>query len=336
VIMVRRDRLVSLARMSVVVVLFAPLSAAAQFETGLAPFTLALDPLAPRAHTEVTITPISGQIDISTATMTVTAAGKQVYSGAARPTAVTVGNVGQNTAVVVTMKVGSATYTQKLSLVPQDVSLIIEPLSSAPPLYLGKPLVPLDGSVRVVAVADLRTSSGTQLDPLSLGYTWSVDGVTALNGSGVGRRVLIVDSPLQYRARNVSVTVTSPDRLYSAAASVDFAAAEPTIRVYERHSLLGIRYDRALGGSYALPGSEGTFYAAPYSFPTALRPVPALEWYVSDILAQAGNLITLRPTGQGAGSASVVVRGAGGPSAVSSTGFTVTYGSSGGSGFFGL
>lgn len=219
-----------------------------------------------------------------------------------------------------------------------DVALVAEPLSSAPPLYPGKPLVPLGGSVRVVAVADLRTAAGVQLDPNTLSYTWVVDGTEEVGASGTGKRVLIVASPLQYRSGTVEVTVRSPDGLKSGMASLNLASADPVMRIYERDPLMGVRFDKALGDTYTLTGSEASLYAAPFSFPTALR-APLLSWYVNGTLAQTGNLVTLRPTGQGRGTASVSVTGASSGSLdapAASASLTAFYGSSGGSSLFGL
>ncbi|MDE1944728.1 MAG: hypothetical protein KGI03_00420 [Patescibacteria group bacterium] len=219
-----------------------------------------------------------------------------------------------------------------------DVTLVVEPLSSAPPLYPGKPVVPLGGSARVVALADFTGASGKAIDPASLSYAWNVDGVEQLASEGVGKRVLIADAPLEYRTSTVTVSVTSADGALSANASVDLAAAEPIVRIYDRDPLMGVRFDAALPDTFSLAGSEATLYAAPYSFPTALG-APALSWFVGGALSQTGNLITLRPTGQGAGTATVSVTAASKGSIdapAASDSLTVSFGSAGGGGFFGL
>ena len=303
--------------------LLAPALAFAQLGTPLSPFTVSADPVAPAAHSSVTLTPVSGDIDITAATMTVSVNGTQTYSGNAVPVVVTLGAAGATATIVVRVETARGTYRQTLTL---------------PPFYRGKPLVPLGGSVRVVAVADLRTAAGVQLDPSSLSYAWTIDGSEAIGGSGIGKRVLIVDSPLQYRTRTVEVSVASPDGVRRGAAAIELAASDPTMRIYERDPLIGIRFDRAQGDSYALSGSEATFYAAPFSFPTALR-APALSWYVGGALSQTGNLITLRPTGGGQGQTTVSVTGASGGSLdapAASAALTVSFGNAGGGGLFGL
>jgi len=313
----------------------APVSTGAQFAPGTDPFTLSISPQYPAPYGRVIITPVSGQVDITSGVMTATVGGKEVYRGNAATIEVTLGAPGSTSAIVVRLVSDGRAYTQNLTLTPQDVVLVPEPLASTPMLYAGKPLVPLDGSVRIVAMADLRTGAGKRLDPTTLAYSWVVDGVQIGNASGIGKRALIVESPLPYRSRTVEVRAASPDGKLAGAASLDLVAAEPTLRIYERDPLLGIRFGRALNSTYALRGSESTLYAAAYSFPSALG-TPILEWFVAGVSAQKGSFITLRPTGAGAGSASLSVTGSTGGVAGASSNLSVTFGSGSGSSFFGL
>ena len=314
----------------------APGIALAQLGTPSEPFTVSVDPLAPAAGGTVTFTPISGDIDIAGATMTVSVNGTQIVSGTAEPFSLRVGGAGQTQTVTITMKTAGCSFKQVASITPQDVVLIVEPLASAPPLYPGRPLIPVGGSVRLVAVADLRGANGVQLDPANLAYTWSVDGSGA--GSGVGKRTIIVNSPLQYRANSVTVTVTSPDGTLVGSDSVDLSPGEPVLRIYERDPLMGVRFEKALSGTFTLPGSEATLYATPFSYPTALS-APSLAWYVAGALAQRGSSITLRPTGNSRGTASLSVTGAQSGSIdapTASVGLTISFGSAKSSNIFGL
>ena len=326
-------------RLTLYVALFAlcalPALASAQFDSGTNPFTVSVDPTSPAPYSQVTLTPVSGQIDITNATMIVTVGGKEVYRGNAQSVPITLGGPGATLAIVVRMQTATGSYKQNLPLAPQDVVLVAEPLASAPPLYAGKPLVPLGGSVRVVAMADLRTSGGARLDPATLAYAWSVDGAQIDSASGIGKRAVIVDSPLQYRSRTIAVTVTSPDGRLAGSDSFDLVGSDPTLRIYERDPLLGIRFDHALGASYTLTGSEATLYGAAYSFPTALG-APVLRWFLNGAAVQSGALLTLRPTGTKAGTASLSLTGASGDVSTASAGLTVSYGSSASTNIFGL
>lgn len=316
-------------------VLVLPTATLAQFGSEADPFTISVSPAAPVPYSLATLTPVAGQIDITNATMVVTMGGAEVYRGNAKPIALTMGAAGATLAVVVRMQTAASSYKQTFSITPQDVVLVAEPLASAPPLYAGKPLVPLGGSVRVVAMADLRTTAGTRLDPTTLSYAWTVDGTASDSASGIGKRTIIVDSPLQYRSSTVEVRVVSPNGALVAASSLDLVASEPTLRIYEKDPLLGIRFDHALGSSYELKGSEATLYGAAYSFQTALG-APLLRWFLNGAVVQGGPLLTLRPTGPKAGTASLSLTGASSDVAAASAGLTVSYGSTASTNIFGL
>jgi len=310
------------------------LASAQTFGAGT-PFTLSVTPDNPAPYGTVRITPIANQVDVANATMTVTANGKTVASGNAGPATITLGAAGVPITIVVRLTEAGSVYTEQVIVTPQGIVLVAEPLSSAPPLYPGKALVPLGGSVRVVAVADMRSTGGKRLNPDTLSYAWTVDGVDFDGASGIGRKTAIVDSPLPYHSSSVVVTVISPDGLLASGASIDLVSTDPSVRIYERDPLLGIRFDRVLTSPYALPGAEATLYAGLYSFPTSLG-APSLQWFVNGILAQTARLITLRPTGSGAGTASLSVSGTSGGEAAASSDLSVTFGSSGGSTLFGL
>ena len=310
-----------------------PLPAGAQASG--ASFTLSASPSYPAPYGQVTISVLSTSLDLANATMAVSVGGKKVYTGNVRPAAVTLGAAGALTAVTISITSGGATSVQTISFRPQDVALVAEPVSSAPPLYPGKPLVPLGGNARVVAVANLKTAGGKAIDPAALSYAWTVDGVQQGSSSGIGRNALIVASPLQYRDRLVSVTVQSQDGSITSGADLHLTAEAPTIRVYENDPLLGIRFDHALASAYAITGPEASLYGAAYSFP-ATNGAPTLQWFLSGAAAQTGPSITLRLTSAGAGTASLSLLASAGD-ATANAALTVSFGTSAASsGLFGL
>jgi hypothetical protein len=237
---------------------------------------------------------------------------------------------------LVTIISGGADYTQNIPIQPQDVTLIAEPVSSAPPLYAGKPLAPLEGDVRVVAIANLRNARGIAINPATCSYVWTVDGAQMVNYSGIGKDSLLVASPLQYRSRSVSVAVASPDGSLVGGASLSLAPSDPSVRIYENDPLLGIRFDHALSGDYAITDTERALYAAPFSFPTT-NGLPLVEWFLNGASAQTGASITLRPAGSGEGNASLSLVASNGTSARAIADLSLTFGAAaGGFNFFGL
>lgn len=318
--------------------LVSPFAASAQSLGNFAadtPFTVSVNPQYPAPYSQANISFLSTSLNLDNATLSVSVAGKEIYKGAVQPVSVTLGKAGSVTNVKVTISSGGATYTQTLFIQPQDVVLAVEPISSAPPLYPGMPSVPLEGGVRVVAMANLRDAAGKTIDPATLSYAWTVDNAQIANSSGIGKEALMVASPLEYRARAVSVAVTSQLGSLVGGASLSLIAQEPTARIYENNPLLGIRYDHALSGEYAVTDTEATLYAAPFSMPTT-NGAPSLEWFLNGSPAQAGSLITLRPTGKGQGNASLSLVASAGNSTTANALLSLSFGSTPGSNIFGL
>jgi hypothetical protein len=294
-----------------------------------------VDPQYPAPFGRAILSVLSDSIDLAGATMTVTVAGGEIYEGNAKPVAVALGKAGSITNAVVTITVGDASASQTIAVQPQDVSLVVEPVSSAPPLYPGKPLVPLEGSVRVVAVANLRGANGKATDSATYSYAWTVDNTNIAASSGIGRSALMVASPLQYRQRDVSVTVRSADGGLIGGDSLSLVPQEPSVRIYQNDPLLGIRYDRALADTYSINASEDTLYAAPFSFPITTGAL-LLRWFLNGAAAQTGNLITLRPSGSGEGTASLSLTASAGESTAATTDLTLLFGGPGSTNIFGL
>lgn len=273
---------------------------------GPPPITISLLPANPQPYGTAVLSVASNILDLANSTLVVSVAGKQVYKGNVQPVAITLGAPGSTNTTKATVTSGGQSYSQSLSVTPGDVSLVEEPISSAPPLYAGKPLVPISGQVRLVAITNFRTAGGSPINPANLSYSWSKDGSILGTASGIGKNTVIVSAPLQYRSSNISVTVSTQDTSEIGSATVSLAPQTPTVRVYANDPLLGIRFEHALGGSFAITDTEASFYAAPYSLSTTGAP-PAISWFLNGSLAGSDTAITLRPTGSGGGNSSLTL-----------------------------
>lgn len=300
-----------------------------------AAFSISASPQYPAPYSNATLSFLSTSLDLANATLIVSENGKNIYRGAVQPLTIALGRAGSVTNVTATLSAGGTSSSQKISLQPQDVAIVAEPVSSAPPLYPGKPLAPLEGTVRVVAVANFQSASGKLLDSSALSYVWTVDGAQIVNSSGIGKESILVASPLQYRARTVSVSVMSQDGSLVGGASFSFSPQEPSLRIYENDPLLGIRYDHALSSEYAITGAESSLYAAPFSFPITSG-APFLQWFLNGTTAQTGNSITLRPTGSGQGNALLSLTASNGSYTTATASLSLSFGAKPGTNFFGL
>lgn len=320
--------------------LFLPFAVSAQSLGGLgdtsgSTFTVSVNPQYPAPYSQATLSFLSSTIDLTSATMTITAASKQIYQGTIQPVAIQLGPAGSITTVKVAITSGGASHSQTVRVQPQDVVLVAEPISSSPPLYRGKPLIPLEGDVRIVAMANLKSASGKLSNPNTYSYAWTVDGTQIANSSGVGKKAIIVASPLQYRARDVSVAVVSSDGMLVGGASLSFGAEESSVRLYENDPLLGIRFERAISNQYSITGAEATLYAAPFSLPRT-NGMLLLQWFLNGAVVQTGNVITLRPSGSGQGSASLSFVASASDYAKATTNLSLMFGAKSGSNLFGL
>lgn len=298
-------------------------------------FTISVDPSYPAPYSQATLSLVSSAINLSNATMIVSIAGKETYRGNVQPVSVALGKAGSITKVTITISSGGTSQKQTISIQPQDVALVVEPVSSAPPLYPGKPFIPLGGDSRVVAVANLRSANGKPLDPTTLSYLWTVDGAQIASASGIGKEAVLVASPLKYRSRSVSVVVTSQDGTLIGGASTALLPLDPSVRIYENDPLLGIRYGRTLSGSFAMNDAETTLFAAPFSLPTTSGE-PSLRWFLNGAEAQTGPTVTLRPAGSGRGSASLSLVASAGDYARATANLLLSFGAASGFSFFGL
>jgi len=322
---------------SFALILLIPIAVSAQDAIGDAEaFNASVNPQYPAPYSQASLSLLSSTLDLNNATMAVSVAGKEIYQGSVRPIAIQMGKAGNVISVKVTVTSAGASYSQTLSVQPQDVVIIAEPISSSPPLYPGKSLVPLEGDVRVVAVANLQGAKGQIIDPAALSYSWTVDETQIASASGIGKQSIIVASPLQYRSRSVSVAIVSQDGGLVGGSSLSLTALDPSVRLYKNDSLLGILYDHALSGSYAINNAEDTLYAAPFSLPTT-NGMPLLQWFLNGASAQTGNAITLRPTGKGAGTASLSLTASSGGSTLATENLSLSFGAAkNGLGLFGL
>jgi hypothetical protein len=298
-------------------------------------FSMAVSPLYPEPYSQPTISLTSTSIDLSNAIVTATVGGKQVYEGSANSFSVPVGAAGTETVVHATVSSEGSSYSQTLSVQPEDVIIIPEPIASIPPLYPGKPSVPLEGNVRLVAMANLKNESGSELDPNTYSYVWTVDGVEQIAGSGVEKSSIIVPSPLEYRESQISVVVTDPSGVLAGGDDLTYTAVSPTARIYEEDPLLGIRFDHALTGSYSINGAEDTLYAAPFNLPISSG-APGIQWYLNGDPVQTGTSVTLRPAGSGQGNADLSFTATGDNSTEATTNLSILFGTQSSNNLFGL
>ena len=316
--------------------LCAAVPASAQILPGTDPLTLVITPSYPRPYQSVSIVPRSTLVDLSASTVEISVNGISIYSGSGTEGATTrVGGLGEKTTVLLKVTDPSGqTYSKQVTLRPAEVSLVMEPVSTTHPFYLGGSLVAGGGDVRLIAIPDLRTAPGTRLSAGSLIYNWRIGDQLLTDYSGIGRSTLTASAPPRYRNAVVTVTVTTPDNTLVGEAKTTVTPVDPIARIYQNDPLLGPNFDVALGSRFSMPDTEATFRAVGYFFAVP----PTLAWRVNSTTSGADKDITVRATGNGSGSAQIRLT-ASDPAHYQSADTAVSVGfggSSGGLGIFGL
>jgi ribosomal protein L31 len=296
----------TLAMVSLVVSLFCGVSALTSVHIAHAqvastdPIDLDVEPQYPAPYQTITITPSSGQFDMTSTQISVTVNGQAYYKGSGQaPISLQLGGPGSTSKIVVNATNAGLTYTKSISITPESVALVVEPISSTHPFYAGEGLVPSEGRVRLVAIPDLRTSSGKQLDPTTLTYTWKLGDQILQSDSGIGQSVLNATAPERYQDADVSVTVASPDGSLLAEADTTISPVDPIVRIYENDPLMGPLYDNALSDTFTMTDTEDTYRGVAYYFSDA----PTLTWTVNGTGSGSEPDITVRSSGNGTGSA---------------------------------
>ncbi|MBY0110905.1 hypothetical protein K2Y00_02790 [Patescibacteria group bacterium] len=302
---------------------------------GVEPLTVTLNPQYPRPFDTVTITPRSNLIDLAAARVVVSVNGEIIEDGSgSRSVQTRVGAAGTRSVIRVTATEASGqVYAKEMVVTPADVALIIDAASTAHPFYEGARLVAPEGRVRVIAIPDLRTSAGATIPPQSLVYTWKNGDRVLLEHSGIGRSVLDATAPVRHRDAKITVTVSTQDKAVSASAVTTVSPVDPFVRVYTSSPLLGPSFENALSQSVTMEGDEDTFRAVPYFF----RTTPEMAWSVNGVAGEKDDTLTVRITEPGRGTARIEVSALGGGVFQNAQAFfTLSFGSDGGTGIFGL
>lgn len=270
----------------------------AQVSSANQPLSISISPQNPRPLDQVTVTLTSTLINLSAGAITISKDGVVVSEGSR--TAVTqVGKAGAQTTISAKVVINGQTYTRSLTVRPAEVALVLEPDTIAHPFYEGGLLVAPESRVRLIALADLRTSTGARIPDSQLSYVWKFGTKTLSDHSGLGKSVLTATSPVRYRDAEVSVTVSTQDGSQKASASTFVASVTPLVRIYRNDPLSGTDFATALTDSYALTSAEETFKAVPYFFGSA----PSYTWQLNGNASGSDSLVTVRTTSAQKGTA---------------------------------
>ncbi len=239
--------------------------------------------------------------------------GITVLSGVgARDFSFTTGALG--VPVIISLSIDSTEYgliERSFTFNPSQTSLVWEANTTVPPFYMGKALASAGSTVKVAAFPTVIVD-GAATPASGLSFQWKLNDDLAPAQSGLGQNVFTFKSNQLHPSETVSVDVLSGTSVVGRA-SIVIPASQPLLVLYVHDPLQGILYNRALGSSFQMPALETTVRAEPYFFSLESRARGTLQysWQLngqdaSGPSAALGEL-TLRQTGEGQGSAALLV-----------------------------
>lgn len=283
----------------------APALAAAQFAPD--PIQYVITPDVPGPNQTVNIEAQGIGTFVGDAAITWQQDGTTVLSGVGeRSYSFVTGNIGSVTTIKLTIQSKTdGTFTKTFVFRPSSINLVWEADTSAPPMFLGKPLYSAGSPLKVVAFP-VVVINGARVSSQSLSFQWTRQDQALPAQSGLGRNTLSLNGDQLQAEENIMVKVYFGTSLVAEGA-IAIPAKEPELRLYERNALRGVLYDSALPSGIALEDKEITVAAQPYYFSNPAVRAGALEyaWTLdgNEITGpdSARGILTLRQTGGGVG-----------------------------------
>lgn len=152
---------------------------------------------------------------------------------------------------------------KEITIIPSEIDLLWEAQTYTPPFYKGKALPTYKSLVKVVAIPRYGKSIS---DPKDFMYSWKYN--KTLNvGQGLGKNSALIQMGYPGTPVPVSVDVSLPTSDWvGGQKSASLKGEEALVRFYEQAPLLGINFNKALGGGGVSEGNQFTVKAVPYFF----------------------------------------------------------------------
>lgn len=268
-----------------------------------------IKPSRPAPFTNISLSLVAYSFDPSRTVITWYINGKEVGKGVGmRNFTTTTGAAGK--AITVQAVAEPTNRPKSVTTVvvrPAYVAIVWEAQTYTPVFYKGKAMATPGAAVTYIALPFFVDDKGNPIDPSKLYYIWKRRYLADQNASGLGKRTYTVQQ--DYRNADISVEVITSDKAISYETNATVPRIQPILNVYALHPLLGIRYEHAIGGTYALSSEESSLIVEPYFFSILNRNAGnvAYDWTIDGTPSSNNSSIVLRTTGDGVGTANITL-----------------------------
>ena len=193
--------------------------------------------------------------------------------------------------VLATIFLPDGEIEKRLIIRPAVMTLLFQATDSyVPPFYRGKALPTADSEIKIVAMPEIRSSSGFY-NSKNMTYSWKKDYTNMQEESGYGKNFFIYVNDYLDDSSNISVVASTVDQRYSSGANITVGTSEPKIVFYKNDNELGTIWERELPSRHTIQNDE-IILAAPYFVsPKDLRnPRLVWSWFINDTQIALQNL----------------------------------------------
>lgn len=263
------------------VISFLPFVTAAQSSSSI---LVNLSPESPSPNETVNITLNSYAVNLDSVLISWLVNNKNVSSAIGKKSfSTTAGAAGSEIVVLARISLPEGLVEKKITIKPASMVLLYQATDSfVPPFYKGKALPTSGSEIKVVAMPEVRTSSGWA-NSKNMAYSWEKDYTVSSNDSGFGKNYFIFINDYLENFNNIEATATTLDQKYSSSANISIGAVNPKILFYKIDDTLGTLWNRIVEDGYKVEGSE-TLVAIPYFISplNLLHPNLVWNWFIND------------------------------------------------------
>lgn len=239
----------------------------------------------PNPFEDVSVTLSSYTYNLDTVLISWSVGGKTSSSGVGRKTFSTKAPAsGSEITIIASIGLPSGTIEQRILIRPAVMVLLAEATDSyVPPFYRGKALPTLDSEIKVVAIPEIKNSTGKIIDSRGLSYVWKKDYTINQEGSGYGKNFFIYDNDFLEGTNTIGVTAQATDGRSSAEGSISVQTVEPKVSFYRNDKALGVIWEEAISSPYKIM-EDLIMVAIPYfiSPKELLHPALVFNWQIND------------------------------------------------------
>ena len=274
--------------------------------------TINLTPENPGPNQSITLSVQSYSFDLTGANIEWSVDGNRISGGIGKVSfTLMTKSVGTSTSVtVVITPLNGIQTTKHVVITPMSVDLLWEATDSIiPPFYRGKAMTTSESQVKIVALPQIKSSSGTFLPPSNFTYNWSEQYNGDENNSGYGKNSFLVAMDYLNPTNHVDVSVATIDGLVATKAAIDVNPSTPQLLWYTVNPLYGPVFDTVLSTTVPIKEAQTSVLAEPYFFsPDSSANPTTYEWMLNEQTIETPktpNVLTLVRSDSSTGTATV-------------------------------